>query len=278
MTEIFAAVMGFVQGLTEFLPVSSSGHLVIFDNLFGSFSETPLNNDMFFKVLLHLGTLISVCLFYRRDIAGMARDVFFIVPEYIKTRKISSTAHRRVVWLIIVSLLPLFVIFPFKNTIENAFENLTAVGVLLLVTAALLYTADHAARGKSDAAQMPWYRGLFIGLFQTVAILPGISRSGSTITGGILCGLKREEAVRFSFLMSLPTILAAVTLESVDAIRQGFDMTLLLPCAIGLVVSAATGYFAIGLVRYIAKRGKFTGFSVYCAVVGAAVIIWSFVR
>ncbi|MBO5646294.1 MAG: undecaprenyl-diphosphate phosphatase [Clostridia bacterium] len=276
---LYAIIMGIVQGLTEFLPVSSSGHLALLGALF-DIGESALT----LSVMLHAGTLAAVCVAYRKDIAEILRDLWNFARS-LAGKEVPSEATRgrgmRILMMVIVSLLPLFVVFPFKGYIESVFSSTILVGCLLLVTAVLLLIADRLAARPGqdkDVEKTTWKDALVVGIFQTVALLPGISRSGSTITGGFFRRFKREYAVKFSFLMSIPTILAALLLDILDILGGGMEPELLLGGLIGMVVSGVTGYFAIGMVNRIAKSGKFAPFSVWCAVVGVVTVIVSLVR
>lgn len=280
MNQVFSAViMGIVQGLTEFLPVSSSGHLALLGALF-DLGESALT----LSVMLHAGTLAAVCVAYRKDIVEILKDLQSFARSLAGTNvqpEQKPGRGLRILSLVLVSLIPLFVVFPLQGYIESAFSSTVIVGCLLLVTAGLLLLADGlAARPgqNKDVGTTGWKDALVVGLFQIAALLPGISRSGATITGGFLRRFKREYAVKFSFLMSVPTVLAALLLDVVDILGGGMEPELLLGGLVGMVVSGVTGYFAIGMVKRIAKTGKFAPFSVWCAAVGIVTVIVSVVR
>ena len=248
MTYLFSVLMGVLQGVAEFLPISSSGHLALFQHFFGveNYEET----QMFFTVLLHLGTLISVCVYYWRDVIDMIREFFLGIRDLTVRRGGGAPPPptRRLVMMIIVATLPLFAILPVKGLVEDAMSNVTFVSVALLV-----------------------------GCAQAVGTLPGISRSGITISAGLLRGFDRTFAVRFSFLMSLPAVLGANILSLKDALEAGVDLEMLPIYLVGMVVSGVVGYFAIRLVNLLADKGKFGNFAYYCWVVGLGSLIASFV-
>lgn len=210
MTYLSAVLMGILQGVAEFLPISSSGHLALFQHFFGveNYEET----QMFFTVLLHLGTLISVFVYYWHDILDMIREFFLLLGSLFSrkgTHEIRNTPPaRRMVLLIIVATLPLFGILPVKDYIESAMNNVTFVSVALIATGFILFFSDRMARGRKTARTATMTDALLVGCAQAFGTLPGISRSGSTISAGLLRGYDRNFAVRFSFLMSLPAVLS----------------------------------------------------------------------
>ena len=268
VTYLSAVLMGILQGVAEFLPISSSGHLALFQHFFGveNYEET----QMFFTVLLHLGTLISVFVYYWHDILDMIREFFLLLGSLFSrkgTHEIRNTPPaRRMVLLIIVATLPLFGILPVKDYIESAMNNVTFVSVALIATGFILFFSDRMARGRKTARTATMTDALLVGCAQAFGTLPGISRSGSTISAGLLRGYDRNFAVRFSFLMSLPAVLGANILTLNDVI----DTTLLPVYLVGMVVAAVVGYFAIRLVNLLADKGKFGAFAWYCWAAGAA--------
>lgn len=277
MTYLFSVLMGVLQGVAEFLPISSSGHLALFQHFFGveNYEET----QMFFTVLLHLGTLISVCVYYWRDVIDMIREFFLGIRDLTVRRGGSAPPPptRRLVMMIIVATLPLFAILPVKGLVEDAMSNVTFVSVALLATGFILFFSDRMARGRKNARNATVADALLVGCAQAVGTLPGISRSGITISAGLLRGFDRTFAVRFSFLMSLPAVLGANILSLKDALEAGVDLEMLPIYLVGMVVSGVVGYFAIRLVNLLADKGKFGNFAYYCWVVGLGSLIASFV-
>ena len=277
MNYLMSILMGFIQGVAEFLPISSSGHLTLFQAFFGM--ENMEETHMFFTVLLHFGTLISVCIVYWRDIIDMIRE-FFLGIRALAVRDESvgkPPAARRMVMLIVVATLPLFVMVFFKNALEQVFSNPILVSCMLLLTGFILFFSDRLARGHKAAKNATVTDALLVGCAQAVAIIPGISRSGATISAGMLRGFDRNFAVRFSFLMSLPAVVGATLLELKDAATApdfAEQVVPLLPVyLVGVVVSAVVGYFAIRLVKSLADKGKFGSFAYYCWAVGAVSLI-----
>ena len=275
MTAIQAIFLGLVQGLTEFLPVSSSGHLSIFQNLFGM---DVGSDNMFFDVLLHLGTLVSICVAYHRDLLDVWSDCAVFVDN-LRHPSPGADERRypgaRLVVMIVIATLPLFLILPVHNQIERLYGSTVFIGIALILTGAMLYVADHMQWGSKTEKNMGVWDALLVGVCQAIATVPGLSRSGTTITAGISTGMNRQFAVKFSFLMSIPAVLGATLLEFVDAVRSGIDWTYLPSYLLGAVTAMITGYFAIFLLRYIIRRGKFGYFAYYCGIAGLITLILS---
>lgn len=270
--------MGLLQGVAEFLPISSSGHLALFQHYFGM--EDFESTQLFFTVMLHFGTLVSVFVYYWQDILDMIREFFLLLGSLFsknsKSRTGSVPPARRMVLLIIVATLPLLLVLPVKDLVETATGSATFVSVMLLGTGCLLFFSDRMARGRKNARTATVRDALLVGLAQGIGTLPGISRSGATISAGLLCGFERSFAVRFSFLMSLPAVLGATLLELKDAIELDMDPAILPYCAVGMLVAAVVGYFAIRLVNLLADKGKFGAFAYYCWAVGLISLVASF--
>ncbi len=273
MSYLFSILMGILQGVTEFLPVSSSGHLTLFQYFFG---QDPESTDMLFTILLHFGTLISVCVYYWRDVLGMIRE-FFLGLAAIFSRK-GTTGRppeaRRLVLMVIVATLPLFAVLLVKDWLDAAFSNVTFVSLALIATGFILFFSDRMAKGHKNARTATMKDALIVGCVQAVATLPGLSRAGTTISAGMMVGFDRTFAVRFSFLMSLPAVLGANILEVVDAAASAsFDLSLLPMYVVGVVVAGVVGYLAIRLVNMLAQKGKFGKFAYYCWAVGAISLV-----
>ena len=279
MNYLFSIAMGFLQGVAEFLPISSSGHLTLFQYFFSP-EQNPEELDMLFTILLHFGTLISVCVYYWQDVVGMIREFFLGLADLFSRRGSGygrPPEARRLVLMIIVATLPLFAVLLVKDAVDAAFSNVTFVSAALIVTGFLLFFSDRMARGRKNARSATMVDALLVGCAQAVGTLPGISRAGSTISAGMLCGFDRTFAVRFSFLMSLPAVLGANILEVADAIQTGGVDTSRLPMyLVGMVVSGVVGYFAIRLVNLLANKGKFGAFAYYCWAVGIVSLVASF--
>lgn len=267
-----SAVLGFVQGVAEFLPISSSGHLTLFQYFFGM--EEP---DQLFNVLLHFATLLAVCVVYWRDIWEMIVEFFrFFGDMFSRQRRRGHPPEaRRMVLLIIVGTLPLFLVLPIKDQVETLGSNPVFVSCALLVTGCILFLSDQMARGHKTAKNATLLDVLLVGVAQGVATIPGLSRSGCTISAGMVRGFDRKFAVRYSFLMSLPAVLGATLLKVLDVIEMegGVPAENLPKYLLGMVIAAVVGYFSIQLVKLLADKGKFGAFAFYCWGAGALFIL-----
>ena len=278
MTYLTAAFLGLVQGVAEFLPISSSGHLSIFQNFLG-LNQMEEGGHVFFDLLLHLATLLAVCVFYRRDIM----DIITQGIDYIKTAGHPVPGPRkrypavRLLVMMFFATLPLFLIRPIKDKVEALYNNTMFIGFALLFCGAMLYISDRLPRGAKSEKNMTIKDALIIGLFQALATVPGISRSGATITAGVGTGLDRQFAVKFAFLISIPAILGANILSIADAVEAGIEPGLMPMYLVGMLVAAVSGYLCLMLLRYISRKGRFGGFAYYCWIVGAATIILSII-
>ncbi len=270
-----AIFYGIIQGLTEFLPVSSSGHLAMLQNILG-FGEDM--DAVAFNVLLHLGTLIAVFAVYYKDIFGLVKAFFSLCGKLFHGKfKMSGFAlHEKLVIYIILGTLPLVPMLMIEDYLDMVSGYLVIVGALLIFNGLVLMISDKLSRGNKTLDEMKPKNALLIGLCQAVALLPGISRSGSTITGGLLNGLERPDAVRFSFLLSIPAILGASVLKLPDFFADIPDGRTLAVYLAGAAVSAVVGICAIKLLGYISKKSNFRVFSYYCFAAGAFAVVWSF--
>lgn len=278
MTYLSSVLMGILQGIAEFLPISSSGHLALFQHFFG---VEGFEDQLFFTVLLHFGTFISVCVYYYQDILDMIREFFLGLSDLFRGSgrgsKTPPPPGRRMVLLVIVATLPLFAVLPVKKTIEAAAGNVTFVSIALLATGFLLFFSDRLARGRKNAKSATVLDAVVVGCAQALGTLPGISRSGITISTGMLRGFDRTFAVRFSFIMSLPAVFGATFLELLDAIEAGIDTAMIPMYLVGMVVSGVVGYMAIRLVNLLADKGKFGAFAWYCWAVGLVSLAAGFI-
>ena len=278
MTYFMSILMGIIQGVAEFLPISSSGHLALFQTFFGM--ENMEEKYMFFTVLLHFGTLISVCMVYWRDIVDMIRE-FFLGIAALAGRKDTGVAPppaRRMVMLIIIATVPLFVMVFLRDAVNQLFSNSIMVSCALLATGFILFFSDRMARGHKTAKNATVADALIVGCGQALAVIPGLSRSGTTISVGMMRGFDRPFAVRFSFLMSLPAVLGANVLEIKDALASNFPIEELPMYLVGVAVSAVVGYFAIRLVKSLSDKGKFGKFAYYCWAVGLGSLVAGIVK
>ena len=290
MTILQAIFLGIIQGLTEFLPVSSSGHLAIAQNIF----EIDTGGSMLFDIMLHVGTLAAVFVAYRKDIVRMIREAICICidigantkisisnrknDEALRYKRIIHNNYRKFVVLILVSTIPTGVIgYAAKNLVEAASATLIVPGVCLLLTGVLLVVADFTEDGKKIPRDVSYTNGFFIGIAQGISTLPGLSRSGTTITACLVSGFDKRFAVKYSFLMAVPAVLGASVLEIKDAVAEEITGNLVLCCVIGAVVAGLVGYVCIKVMLSIVRKKKFKGFAIYCLVLGVAAIAAHFI-
>lgn len=273
MGYIEAIILGLVQGLAEFLPISSSGHLALLQDLFHVDAEKVL----LFAVLLHLGTLVSVFIVYWKDIWELLVELVITIKDLCtgKGLRLDERPIRKLGIMIIVATIPTAVIGLLLNDFfEGLYTSMIAVGAGFLITGVIMFLAEKMSSANKGIEKMNFRNAIFIGLLQGVAIYPGISRSGSTLVGGLTTGLKREFAVKFAFLISIPSILGSVILELPDAIKAGTDPTLMGPIAAGVVVAAVSGLFAIKTMIKIVSNKKLSYFSYYVWILGACTIAY----
>ena len=272
MSLLSSILLGLIQGLAEFLPISSSGHLAIAEHFLGQVG-IPATPD-FFDVLLHLGTLVAVFVAYWQDIREMVVELIDGIRDLAHgTTPNPIPPARRLILLIIVATLPLFAVLPVKDLVEALSGNIYFVAGALIVTGFLLFASDRVKKGRKTEKTATLVDVLLVGVAQAIATCPGISRSGTTITAGCFVGFDRKFAVRFSFLMSIPAILGANILTLKDAITENTIIVSEIPVyLVGVAVAAVVGYACIRLLKMIADKGKFGWFAYYCWTAGLIVL------
>ena len=266
MEYISMVIQGIIQGLTEFLPISSSGHLSVAQHFLG-IEESGL----LISIVLHLGTLVAVFIAFYKDIWGMIKE-FFLTIRDIFTGKFSwsdMNDSRKMLFMVIIAtllLIPAYLVKDFFTSMEGD-GDIIFEGCAFMFTALLLFLSDACVKGFKTGKDMKIRDAVAVGLFQCVALFPGVSRSGSTITSGLFCGLSRETAVKFSFILGIPAILGGSVLEIKDALKSGmeFDIPLL---STGFVVAAVVGVLSIKLVSLVTKKNKFKFFGIYVLLLG----------
>lgn len=280
MSLLQSVLLGLIQGLTEFLPVSSSGHLAIFKQFFQI--ET---GGMFFDILLHIGTLIAVFIVYYKDIFRMIKEGFAIIgdsfvnvatffkrvitKEDLPYRKIVHNSYRKFVLLVIVSTIPTGIIgIAAKDLVSAAEQILLVPGICLIITAVLLFIADRIPDGGKTPKQVTYTNAFLIGISQGIATMPGLSRSGTTITACLSTGMTRKFAVKYSFIMSIPAILGALVVEIKDVEFAALQSADVLNYIVGTLVAAVVGYICIKTMLVVVRKKKFTIFSIYCLIMG----------
>ncbi|MCR5834897.1 MAG: undecaprenyl-diphosphate phosphatase [Lachnospiraceae bacterium] len=286
--ELLKAIfLGFVQGVTEFLPVSSSGHLAIFKQILGM-GDVGIS----FDILLHLGTLMAVFVCYWRDILRLFLEGLGILADSISNiiifirkktdkqyanvryKRVIRTAYRKFALLVIVSTIPTGIIGILgKDLIEQAGQNLLVPGICLLITATLLLISDNLPDGNKTPKNVSYASAIFVGIAQGIATLPGISRSGTSITAELVCGFRRDFAVKYSFIMSIPAILGAAILDLKDFGSEGLGTLDYVNYIVGAITAGIVGYICIKKMLDFVKGKKFKYFAYYCYVLGSICIV-----
>ncbi|RAP53743.1 MAG: undecaprenyl-diphosphatase [Methanosphaera sp. rholeuAM130] len=273
MLDILSAIiLGAVQGLAEFLPISSSGHLVLIPYILGV--ETTLA----FDTVLHIGTLVAIFTFFWKDIIDLIKGFILSLIDLSEgvdkfMAGLHNSIQKRFSWLIIVGSIPTALIgFLLKDAVETIFRGTLAVGVFLIITGLLLYYSEKQRHGNITAKTMSFKQSVIIGICQGLAVLPGISRSGATISSGLCLGLEREYAARYSFLLSIPAVLGAgiIQIKDITAIDVSFGVLIA-----GFLSSVIFGYLAIKLLMKMIKGWSLNIFAYYCWILGMVTIILS---
>lgn len=276
-----AIFMGIIQGLTEFLPVSSSGHLALFKILF----DVQTDTGMLFDILLHLGTLIAVFAVFYKDIFRMVREGFAIIGDFFRNvaifagnvfqkrdepyYRLIDNSYRKFVMLVIVSTIPTGIIgYVAADVVEAASEMLLVTGSCLIFTSLLLFVSDRIEDGMKTPKNVTYSNAFFIGICQGFATLPGLSRSGTTIAACLLSKFNRKFAVKYSFIMSIPAILGAVVLKLTDLSELSATPSDISCYLAGVLCAAVVGYICIRTMLVVVKRKKFTIFAIYCLIIG----------
>lgn len=290
-------IQGVVQGLTEFLPVSSSGHLTITQHIFGATEP-----NLFFDVMLHIGTLFAVCVFYHKLLWRLIKEFFCLIGDIFKGKfSWKNMNHdRRMIIMLIIGLLPLFLLFTPIPTTDMQIKDLAdiftgpnyfiVVGIALVVTSILLTLGDRASnsnvgnhsKGNDNTGRTEMTVGdaITVGLTQFItAVFPGLSRSGSTLATAQIRGVNKQTALDYTFIMAVPSIIAAALLEFKECLDSPAGLNIeVLPIVIGVLTAAVVGYFAIVLFKWLLKTNKMIIFIIYTAVVGIAVIVISIIE
>lgn len=268
MDIITVIIQAIVQGLTEFLPVSSSGHLSVVQHITGVDGEAAL----ILSIVLHMGTLVAVFVAFRQLIFGMIKEFFLTIGDIFKGKFSWSGMNgtRRMMFMVIIATLILVPAYLVKDffTARQGDGDIVFEGVAFLFTAMLLFLSDKCSSGKKQGEDMTVKDALTVGLFQCVALFPGVSRSGSTTAAGLFCGLEKQTAVSFAFILGIPAILGGSVLELGDAIHSEMELNYAL-LALGFVIAAVVGFLSIKLVEWLIKKDRFRIFGIYTAIIGA---------
>lgn len=255
MAILYALILGLVQGLCEFLPISSSGHLLLFEHIFGI-----AEGSLFFNVLMHFATLVAVVIVFWKDIAYLVRHPF--------SKQTLS---------IVVATIPTVIIALVVEHFVSEYVMLTFLGFGFLISAITISITCILQKRGRNVGEINYKNSLMIGLVQGIAVFPGISRSGSTICAALISGVEREQAAKFSFLISLPVILGGMVFEVADGIKNGFGQVNALACIVGFLAAFIVAIATIKLMMKIVKKGKWWGFAIYLFVIATIVLLNQFV-
>lgn len=276
MSILEAIILGIVQGLTEFLPISSTGHLTLAGKFMNLISEDHPEQWTAFIAVIQLGTMLAVLVYFWKDLINIIKD--FVHDNIVKPVKYSEQMiNSKLGWLIIIGTIPVVIIgLAFKDAIEGALtKNLYVIAASLIVLALILALAEKIAKFKKDIGNITMLDSIIIGIAQAISLIPGSSRSGTTITAGLFIGLKREGAARFSFLLSVPAVLASGVLQLYEALKF-IDQTMAVNIIVATVVSGISGYLAIDfLLKYLKKNTTFL-FIFYRIALGIFILILLF--
>ncbi len=270
MTLIQAIILGIFQGIAEFLPISSSGHLVLLQHFFNI-----KEGNLFFTEMLHFGTLISIIIVYFNDVVKIIVEFFKLIGSIIKNKKVKPlNIYQKLGLLIIVGSIPTAIIgLLFEDFFEKLYSSVLPIGIAFLITGVLLWIAENKAYENKDIKNMTFLDSIIIGTFQGVAIIPGISRSGSTIVAALMRGLNRSLATEYSFLLALPATFGAGLLGIVKVIKSGSEVSFTMPLLIGMLLSTIVGIFSIKILVKVLKKNKLHYFSYYLWIVGLLTIL-----
>jgi len=261
MDWLQALIAGIIQGVTEFLPISSSGHLVIISSFFGAGDA-----NLAFTVFLHFATLLSVVIVFYKDVWMLIREFFTALWDILRGKPNFKTPERRFLLMVIIATIPAVLVGVLIKALklDSILENTFVVASMLIITSVFMFCVDRLNKGKYTEADAPPKTPWIVGALQAVAILPGLSRSGSTIFGGLLGGLQKEFAVRFAFILSIPAILGAGLMELAGVIKSGALGIEPVSLLIGFISAAICGILSIKVIKLLIKSNKFYIFGVYC--------------
>ncbi len=273
MNFLDAILLGIIQGITEFLPISSTGHLTLAGKLLNLISREHPEQWTAFIAVIQLGTMLAVLIYFYKDLYGIVKD--FINENLFSRRSFSNqNLNSKLGWLIIVGTIPIVVMgLLFKQQIEGAFtKNLYVIALSLIVLGIILFVAEKISKFKKEIDQISIFDSIMIGIAQAISLIPGSSRSGTTITAGLFLGLKRDVAARFSFLLSVPAILASGLFQLYEALSF-INSDMIINLIISTLVSAISGYLAIDfLIKYLKKKSTII-FVVYRIILGLSILI-----
>jgi undecaprenyl-diphosphatase len=277
MDMIHAIINAVVQGLTEFLPVSSSGHLVLASSLYKTITGKPMTGDptqeVFLDIMLHLGTLVAVLIYFKDDL----KNIFSSFFNALNTKTLKTNEDAKIVLYIAAATLATIVtVLPFKDIFEADMQRPAIVGIQIMITGVIIYATEFlSARVINKTSSIGWWKSIIIGIAQGIAVSPGISRSGSTIAAGLAMGMDRISCARFSFLMSIPAIMMGVAAKSIEVIKlgtySGFNWSAII---VGTIISGIVGYYCVKYFIIFISKHRLDAFGAYCLIMGFAMFLY----
>lgn len=260
--------LGALQGFTEPIPVSSSGHIFIIKQII----DTGILNDLNFEIVVNFGSLLAIMYFYKDDLISLIKNFFNYLLKKENNDKVKT--DYKYCWLIIIGSIPIGIVgFLFKDQIESVLSNIKVVGIAFLITALFLYLVRNI-KGKKEDKDLTIKDAIIIGLVQIIAVIPGISRSGSTLIAALFRDLKRQSALKYSFMLFIPISFGTIILGLKDIFEAGNLSEIALPYTIGFIISAIVTFFTIRWFANLVKKGNFKWFSLYCLLMGLFVLIF----
>lgn len=268
MNYIVYILLGILQGFTEPLPISSSGHLFLFKNLF----NTNMLNDLNFEIFVNFGSFLAILIIFFSDIVKLIKSFFTYIFD--KKKRKETYNDFKYCWLIVIGCIPVGIMgVLFKDSIESALTNIKLLGIAFIITAVSLFLVKNS-NGKKEDKDITYKDALIIGLLQMIALCPGISRSGTVLVGCLLCGLKRDTALKYTFMLYFPISVATMGLGLIDFINTPESTSLLLPYLLGMFASTIVTYFSYKWLSEMVKKGKLWKFSIYCLVLAIFIFIY----
>lgn len=268
MKYIIYILFGILQGFTEPLPISSSGHLFLFKKLF----NTNMLDDLNFEIFVNFGSFIAILIIFFPDIVKLIKSFFTYI--FNKEKRKETYVDFKYCWLVVIGSIPVAIAGAlFKDNIESALSNIKMLGVAFLVTAIALFLVKNCSGQKEDK-DITYLDAIIIGLFQMIALCPGISRSGATLVACLICGLKRETALKYTFILYFPVSIASMALGVFDFIENPLSSSLILPYILGMIAALIVTYFSYKWLSELVKKGKLWKFSIYCLCLALFIFIY----
>ena len=289
MSILEAIFLGLIHGITEVLPVGSSGHLLIMNKLMGNESI-----EVYYDIMLHIATVIAIIVAFREDVINMVfelgdmlKRIFVNSLIWLSKRKgnnkysyvkVIDTAYKKLVLMVLISIIPTAILGILGQGISQlAGSTLWVVGMCFVVNGTMLFLVDRHSESLDRITDVPYSSGFLVGMAQGISVVPGISRTASTISMGVLLGFNKKLAIKFSFIMAIPAILGQVVFKLINAKGGGISLYLMPGYIIGMIIAGVTGFFAVKLMLRLIMRKRYLGFAIYCLAIGIVTIVISLI-